>query len=552
MKIWTIDDTLIDKLVDSYIDYVTNPYSFRRQTSSWKNKSIGNPDLKPEKRALKYDRTFRARMNCEEGQTPVTVMNLPMPQKLHTRAHFISIIHQLYIRQLDSEIGEIVLNSTILQKINRHYNYMLEVICKELNIYKSRESVGEFARNVYYMNYSIKFKYIECINKIVLYDLKKVSREFQHIHRIEIDKAKKLTSPQFIKNYNKSLRYFKIKNIEAAKRFIENNKNIKNINKIKSKYYYENILNKISKNQFKEIDRADSNGRIYHIVTRLPKTIRQFSNIKYIIDTKNSHPLLFNYYILEYFFNKNNINIYTKNNHNYNNKLYSIISFFIIKYYKQYTYYYFSKKLCNELKNNGYGRGEIEIIKGIKSDVWAYLYTTSIGKLWDNINQANPEFTRDDIKHEMFKSLFYSYSKIITKDKIYAKAFQLRYPTIAKIIRHYKITYHNQCQEQNLFVYKRGKKKDKIQLAHKLMQIESEIFQKILPRLFKIEGFIGVGIHDAIAVFDESSVTPDVVKDVMEKIYFEFGLCPTFSIEGSDADCETLYTNTEEEEDQLL
>lgn len=548
MKIWTIDDELIDKLVDSYIDYVTNPYSFDRQTSSWKNKSIGNPELKPEKRALKYDRTFRTRMNCEEGQTPATVMNLPMPQKLSTRAHFISLIHQLYLRQLDSEIGEIVLNSTILQKINRHYNYMLDTLCKVLNIYASRESAGEFARNVYYINSSRKFKYVDCINKIVLDDLKKVSREFQKNHRIEINKAKKLTSPQFIKNYNKSLRYFRIKDIEAARRFIENNKKIK---KVKSKKYYENILNKISKNQFKEIDSADSNGRIYHIVTQLPSKIRQFSNINYIIDTKNSHPLLFNYYILEYYFNKYSINIYSKIN-NYNIKIYSFIFFLIKKYYNQYTYHYFRSNLCKELNNNGYKGEIIDIVKGIKSDVWAYLYTTSIGKLWDDINLKYPQFIRDDIKQEMFKSLFYSYSKVITKDKIYAKAFQLQYPTIASIIRHYKITYNNQCKEQNLFVYKRGKKKDKIQLAHKLMQFESEIFQNILSKLFKIEGFIGVGIHDAIAVFDESSVTPDVVKEVMEKIYFEFGLCPTFSIEGSDADCETLYTNTEEEEDQLL
>lgn len=97
-------------------------------------------------------------------------------------------------------------------------------------------------------------------------------------------------------------------------------------------------------------------------------------------------------------------------------------------------------------------------------------------------------------------------------------------------------------------VVKKGEKKDKIQLAHKLMQIESKIFQRILSKLYKEEGFIGVGIHDAIAVFDESIISSDVVKEIMRQVYFEFGLCPTFSVEESDAECETIYNDSEEVE----
>lgn len=449
MKIWTIDDSLIDKIVDRYIDYVTNSKSLDRQTSHWQINSIGKSDLKPEKRALKYDRSIRSRMNYGEYNTPATIINLPKPQKLPTRAAFISLIHQLYLRKINAKNGQIVLNSRILQKINRHYNYMLETLCNESYISCHRESVGEFAKNIYYLNPTIKFKYIECDNVKVIDDLKKISKEFEKIHKKEIEKAKKLTSPQFIKSYNKSLRYFKITNLEAAIQYIND---IFQDNTNNQKHYYENICNKITNNQFKEIDRADSNGRIYHIVTQLPKSIRKFTNINKIVDTKNSHPLLFNYYTLEYYFNYNNI--INKNNNYY--KLYSIISLFIIQYYNLYSYHYFRRNLCNELIDKGYGGEIVDIVKKIKSDVWEYLYTTSRGKLWDDINQAYPDFTRDEIKKEMFRSLFYSRSLNISRDKTYAKAFQSQYPTIARIIRYYKMIYHNQCKEQKLYVYKKG------------------------------------------------------------------------------------------------
>ena len=85
-------------------------------------------------------------------------------------------------------------------------------------------------------------------------------------------------------------------------------------------------------------------------------------------------------------------------------------------------------------------------------------------------------------------------------------------------------------------------------LAHKLMQIESAIFQQILTKLFKMKDLICVGIHDAIAIFDESSVTPDIVKEVMETVYLEFGLSPTFSIETPDADYAKMYKEDEEDD----
>lgn len=431
---------------------------------------------------------------------------------------------------------------------------MLEALCDKMIIYWDSESVGDFARNIYSLNSEIISKYVECHNKIVLEDLNKISKEFLKIHRKDVEHARKITSNKFIDSYNKSIKQIRIKDIDSANRYIEDQKNNKlaqlddnkNDRKIINSYhYYKNIVNKIENKEYKEIDKADDNGRIYHIITQLPRTLRQFSNISFIVDTKNSHPLLYNYFILEYYFNRDNININNKNYRYDNCSFYKFLSLYIINNYNSNTYHYFSSNLCNALNDNVFGADKIAIVKTIKWDVWGYLYTTSVGKLWDDINDANLEFTRTEIKVEMFKSLFYSYAKNIKPDKIYAKAFQNQYPSVAKIIRYYKITYHNQCLEQNNFKFKHGRKKDGIQLAHKLMQIESAIFQRILSNLFKMEGFVGVGIHDAIAVIDESTVTADVVKEVMNDVYHEYGFSPTFSIEEPDAYCGTVYEETE-------
>ena len=57
MKIRTLDDNVTDKIVEKYIDYVTNPFSFHRQTSSSQIASIANNNLTPEKRALRYNKS---------------------------------------------------------------------------------------------------------------------------------------------------------------------------------------------------------------------------------------------------------------------------------------------------------------------------------------------------------------------------------------------------------------------------------------------------------------------------------------------------------------
>ena len=548
MKIWTLDDILIDKIVVQYTDYITNPYSFYRQTPRWQIASIENNNLKPEKRALKYDKSIKARMDSENDQLPVKVYNLPKPQRIKIRAHFISLIHQLFLRNISSEIGEIKLSSEILQPIYRHYNYMLDVLTHNLIIQRTREGGEGFAKDVFYMDERMekKFKYIECKNKTVNEDIEKIKLEFKEIHIIQIEKAKENTSKKFIDDYNKSLKTYHLNNYDEVQKVIENYSFKSN----HAKWYYKNIIDKIKNNKIKEIERADNNGRIYHIVTQTPRLLRNYSNIKYIIDTKNSHPLLFNYYILEYYFNKNEINIYNKNFKINNSSFYYYISDFIINnVYIKDNNHYFSKDLCSYLITRQIENDIIATVKKIPTDVWAYLSSTSHGKLWDEINEANPDFTRTEIKVEMFSSLFYSYAKNISKEQIYAKAFQKKYPTVTKILRHYKQVYHAQCVESGQELVKNGRNKDKVQLAHKLMQLESFIFTEVLTRLYKKRTFRGVGIHDAIAIFDETTSPNDVIR-LMEKVYSEIGLYPTFSIEKPDSDCGTIYIEKDINEEE--
>lgn len=548
MKIWTLDDILIDKIVVEYTDYITNPYSFYRQTSKWQIAYIANNDLEPEKRALRYDQSIRTSMNSQNGQLTVKVDNLPKPRPIKIRAHLISLIHQLFLRHISSEIGEIKLSSEILQPIYRHYNYMLDVLTHNLIIQRTREGGEAFAKDVFYIDERMekKFKYIECKNRTVNEDIEKIKLEFKKRHLIEIEKAKENTSPKFIDDYNKSLKTYCLKDYDAVQNLIDNHSFKSN----HAKLYYQNIIDKIKNNRIKEIDRADNNGRIYHIVTQTPKLLRNHTNIQYIIDTKNSHPLLFNYYILEYFFNKNEINIYNKNFKINNSSFYYYISDFINNnIYIKDNNHYFSKELCNHLNIKGIKSDIIAIVKMIPKDVFEYMSCTSHGKLWDNINDANPNFTRTEIKVEMFSSLFYSYAKNISKNRVYAKAFQEKYPTVSKIIRYYKRTFHAQCEEQEQVMNKNGRDKDKIQLAHKLMQLESYIFTEILTRLYKKRTFRGVAIHDAIAVFD-TFTSPEDVSIIMERVYFEIGLSPTFSIEEPDSNFSTIYVEKDINEEE--
>ena len=552
MKIWTLDNDeknrnnpTIDEIVAEYIDFVTNPYNFHRQTNEWKAKYCSSNKIPPEKRALKYDTTLKAKMTFDEGDRPVIIENLPKPNRQITEPHFIALIHQLKLRSLNSKTGRIDLNTGILQDVSENYNWMLKTLCHTgiINVYG--ESGQKFAKNVYYINPQNKFKYVENTNVKVIKHIKDYKKELLKLHKNKIEKAKEITSPAFIKNYNKAVRCFKMLKPKEAYAKVEKTEMSKNA---RDCYHY--IISKIEGKHIKEINSADDNGRIYHIGTQTPRIIRQYTNISNIIDARNSHPVLFNHFILEYYFNREGININGKNYKNENIELYRIIN----KHNKNKNNYttppvhihYFTDSLCNLLYSNKIEKDKIAIIRTIPKDVWMYLHSTANGTLWDEIKETFPDFLREDIKKKMFKEVFYSNAKYRYKNMHFAVAFNKKYPNVTSIINHYKTTYKAQCKVQKMVVSidKNNKTKDKIQLAHKLMQLESYIFTEILTRLFRNRKFKGVGIHDAIAIFD-NTIEPEKVTKIMEKVYEEVGLYPTFSINAYNSDCGTMHDEDE-------
>jgi len=310
LKIWMIDDQQVNTIVDTYIDYVTNPYHEYRQTIDWLQKKLSsdfkNIDCPPEKRALTYNKSYRAQI--ENGDNlPILIMNLPKPNKIKIKQHFIWLLHQMYLAYINSKNGFFYLNAQSLQSVQKYYNYMLIVILKSGLFNYNKESQGSFARNLYSINEPQKFKYKTHNNFIVKKDIEKIKKEFKVYRDSLLNDVKEKTSEKFISDYNKSLSHYKLIDKDGAINYIENElKKDTSVELYRSKLYHNNVIDKFN-SKFKKVNSSDDNGRIYHIVTITPREIRKFTNISFIIDIKNSHPLLFNYFIFEYYFNYYNI-----------------------------------------------------------------------------------------------------------------------------------------------------------------------------------------------------------------------------------------------------
>lgn len=531
MKIYTLEDKEIEKMLDRYIDYVTNPKSKDR-----KNPICYNPfrfdefearkENEDTERGLAYDYSAKA-IGESDMITPVKVWTLKKPNRDKLRPHFISLMHQLYMRYIGTEGGYFRMNTEILQEQYKYYNHMLYILCRT-GIFSSH---GVYINDIYTEVYTIsrpeKFKYIETENVAVIKDIDKLKAIFDRIHARNIKEAENRTSSSFVEQYNKNIRRYKIAKLEEVKAFMTSHE----FDTTRSKLYHQHIINKIANREIKEIHKCDENGRFYHIASQTPKVIRKWTNINYTIDAKNSHPLLFNYLIINYYMN-NNIDI-KYDFKNSNNKIVFIISSFLYNNSLN-NLHYFRKELCICLKNNNVENEVQNRLMKIPKDVWMYMYNTSHGKLWDDIVAMFPTLTRDEVKNESFKKIFYSYTKNITAKNDYGKAFQAIYPNVIKVIRFYKKKFNAECSAEGLLKERKVKEeivtKDAIQLPHKLMQLESAIFTEILTRLFKKRDLHCIGIHDAIAVLNDK-YPPEFVEGVMLDVYKEYGLLPTLDIE---------------------
>lgn len=79
------------------------------------------------------------------------------------------------------------------------------------------------------------------------------------------------------------------------------------------------------------------------------------------------------------------------------------------------------------------------------------------------------------------------------------------------------------------------------------MALESEIFHKILNSLYKKRGCDALSIHDAIVILDTDKTnqyTPAEIETVMMKVYDEYDLFPTCSIDYYAPDKQMAHADT--------
>lgn len=284
---------------------------------------------------------------------------------------------------------------------------------------------------------------------------------------------RKVAETQFIQHYKEAL---------SCLRLVRKNEALEKIdgeiaNKQTHKYhYYHSTIEDFNEDNLR-IYNIDEQGRIYHALTSMPRSLREFFNIKYELDIGNSHPLLLNYCLM---------------------KRYGI-SIDVVKSMKNMPTY--NEALSREI--------------GVPSDVLEYIYKTQNGIFYDDFCTEFGDMERNEVKKKVFGQVFYSHLKI--KDIYLSKfceAFIRRFPNVYKTIRSMKI-----------------KTDDK--LPHSMMRVESFLFRKILQECWH-RGYKVVNLHDALIVLDveENKNTPlSEFTAIIEQAYNRYGLFPTVKAE---------------------
>lgn len=432
------------------------------------------------------------------------------------------LIHTISYRQLTNKDND----GAYLQ-----YAILQSVIGKDVyELLKALKDLGYIHINYQYTigKHSMTYKVIgnitstECTN----YTLKKYIDKTKQLlkdavlERLSSEQFKKEYGDSFGNTYIKNLNLFKIKDIKGFNDYI---KNEIELNPNKESYY--NFI-KESFNSDKTIYRIDGNNRIYHLLTSLERELKAFINIRYSIDCKNSHPVLFNYFIFNY------KGIDTNTSYLITSTLYSIDHSLISS-----NNHYDIKKLCNILIDN---KVDKSIIARFTEDELLYIYKTTKGLFWDDLLSEHQEdgYDRAEIKQKMFAEVFYSKTKKLSW-KVFAQEFKEQYPNVYRLIEQWKEPLKNDIIKGILLDKKRAvdlgdmtlMQNQETALPNFMMLIEAEIFREVLKSLFR-KRVRCVHIHDAI-VLPQTRAEIDInkVEEVMRSAYMQYGLHPTFSID---------------------
>lgn len=548
--IYTLSSDLLEKVITNYIDYVTNPYHIWRQfinPSVWGEPEYNNGEgIKP--------MPLFTKNNLKEGKEE-EVMSLPCPRYENAKADVMAMVDILYRCSLncENESGYFTVSSKYLKTASNNYVYIIRTLNKMLIIDVTHTvSEGQYDRTLYLIRDESMFhpQLVSSISRTSANAIKKVDDYADKVHKEKLQKVIELTSETFVERYNKALSKLRIDK-EIALSYV-NSAYIDDGDILSRKSRVRTIHKLTNEDYIKEIRAIDDNGRIYHIGTELQRDLKQFTNIKYTIDCKNSHPFLFSYLLLRYYV-IGRIDI----DECFDDELYHSLLREVMLYLREncgiYNHYTFSDFVCKSLENNDLSKQKLaktkEMLKSfetVPADVWKYICDVSEGKIWDMFVEAFDE-GRTIVKQKVFASVMYSY--VSTRNKApkeenakWVEMFSSLYPTVYMAINEIKKSLHQQCKEkgrttelEHPYIVEVGKfmvtytQKDDILLPLLLMRLESRIFTKILTKLFN-KRILCFGIHDAVAVL-KSKLSEEEIKQVMMSVYEEYGLIPTLSID---------------------
>ncbi len=411
------------------------------------------------------------------------------------------------------------LNSNILKAVIRDdYKPMLEVLTEMGYIVKGDGKGGKEKHNYYkYGSYSYLYTLKDtdvCLTEpfisqaIQAYKEKTVEELRDLNEKYTYTPIRQKHGEGFLKRYMTSLRLIRVEDEKGLKKHIESVLNKDN------KVYYDYVYKEL-KRKDKVIYKVDDAGRIYHIFTNLDRDLKQYLNIDIALDAKNSHPLLFNYFI----FNKLNISSLSSYN----------ISKFLsnLKYLLSNNNHNVARKLRILLNTNEI---ENESVAKLSDNELEYIYLTSTGQLWDEITNRHPELDRSEVKVEMFKAVFYSHSPVSDRWSEYAKEFKTQFPDVYRLIGDWKRKNNSDSVVEYMKAHGLPFDRGSASLSIAMMGLEAEIFTTILKRLYA-KRWNAVHIHDCIIVPKDSNKnhpTAEQVQQIMKDVYQEFGLCPAF------------------------
>ena len=427
----------------------------------------------------------------------------------------IQYLQHLVIRRAHSkkDLGAFHLSSQILRAIiGDEYKTMLSVLIRMGHLVhgdgKNGNSVGEYYyyqvgmySTIYSLPENIGFEKVITSNARVL---KYLQKECEQIQLYRQNVLQPLISnrfgPDFQKQYEISLSKIHIANKQGFQAFVEQRLE----EKPEGRLYYEYIREGLEEKQ-KHIQKIDEAGRIYHILTNAKREVKQYLNIAISADCKNSHPMLFNFFI----FRSHGIN--------YEDAYQISLAMHSIENASQ-----LRKSLSKLVASN--------LLDLFKYDELKYIYETSTGQFWDNIVKKFPEYDRAQVKEKMFAEVFYSKTHQVKGYQIFGRKFQKQFPNVMRLIKAWKKEENRAWIDAYMSKRNLSYSKPEAALSIAMMNLEARIFGEVLKRMYS-KRWRAFHIHDCIIVPQTTSKnqpTRDEVISIMKDVYKVCGLLPTF------------------------